>query len=669
MRITKLLIVPFVVLTGLVAGAQQPPQSAPQPPPPTFKVEVNYVEIDAVVTDPQGRVIGDLTKDEFQVVEEGTPQSITAFARVDVPVERQDAPLFKRTAIEPDVRSNVDAFTGRVFVVVLDDLQTDFRRTPRVRAAARLFLERYVGANDMVAVVTTGGTARGGQEFTSSRTRLLAAVDRFMGQKRVRSTLDFERSMNARNTYSTLRSVAEYLGAVRGRRKAVVWFGEGVDYNIDNAFVSRDADTVRREMQDAIAAASRANVSFYGIDPRGLGAGLDDAIEAGAPSAPNASPFTEIQDEVRRGQDSLRIVSEETGGFAAVNQNELNTAFERIIEENSRYYVLAYYASNAKRDGRFRNVQVRVTRPGLTVRARKGYVGPRGKPASTTAAAFGDAKMPPEIREALASPVPVRGLGLRMFAAPFAGAGSKASVAVVLEIAPEALKFIEKNGTFNEDLEVHMLAIDGNGKVQGGARDVAPLRLRTATHEATTRHGFRITRRLQLPPNRYQLHVAVRALNGGVLGTLRHDIDVPDFSKGPLHMSGIALTSASAVRMPTANPDAEFKQVLPSEPVAIRDFPRADTVALFVEIYDNQPGTPHRVAIKTTLTAEDGRVMFTAADERGSEELQGKSGGYGYTANIPLSEMAPGRYVLQVEARTLLARSATAMRELELRVQ
>jgi VWFA-related protein len=664
----SLIIAVFVALAGSSVPGQAPRPQAPAQPPTTFKVEVNYVEIDAVVTDAQGNFVGDLTRDDFQVVEEGKPQTVSAFTRVDLPIERPDPPLFRLAAIEPDVRSNRDAFTGRVFLMVLDDLQTAPLRTLLVRAAARQFIRRSVGANDMVAVVTTGGNASAGQEFTSSRTRLLAAVEKFMGQKSSRDASGMERGYRARNTYATLGNLAEYMAGVRGRRKAIVWFGEGVDYDIDNVFASRDADVVRMAMQDAVAAATRSNVSIYGVDARGVGAGLDEAIEiSGVPDETNDS--TAIRNEVRRAQDSLRVLSEETGGFAIVNQNDLNGAFARIVRENSSYYLLGYYASNPARDGRFRSVQVRVARPGVTVRARKGYLAPRKRPAAPAAANRIEAEMPPEVRDALASPVPTRDIGLTVFAAPFVGIAPKASVALVIEVDPGALTFVQKDGTFNADLEIHLLAIDGGGKVQGGGRDMAPLRLREANHAAVMKNGLRITRRLQLPPGRYQIHVGARETGGGKLGTIRQDVDVPDFSKAPLLMSGLTLTSESAARMVTANPDPGFVDVLPASPTAIRDFPRSDTLALFAEVYDNQTRAVHRVAITTTVAGDDGRVLFTADDERSSQELQGKKGGYGYTAKIPLAQLAPGRYVLRVEARTLLTNGGTAARELEFRVR
>ena len=128
------------------------------------------------------------------------------------------------------------------------------------QAAARQFVRRYVGANDMVAVVTTGGGTAAAQEFTSSQARLIAAIDKFMGQKTTRDAVDMERVMKARNTYETLRNVVEFLAPVHGRRKAIIWFSEGVDYDIGNPSV-RDSDVVRSAMTSVITAANRANVT------------------------------------------------------------------------------------------------------------------------------------------------------------------------------------------------------------------------------------------------------------------------------------------------------------------------------------------------------------------------------------------------------------------------
>jgi VWFA-related protein len=697
MRTPPLFVSAFLLLATLTTPAQQPPAQPPPPQPPAgagdqppvrFKVEVNYVEIDAVVTDAAGNFVRTLSKDDFQVFEDGKSQAVSVFSLVDLPIAVADPPLFAPVPIEPDVASNAEEFDGRVFVLVLDDLSTHFARSMRVKTAARQFIERHVGANDLVAIVTTGGSRSGAQEFTSSKPRMLKAIDSFMGQKLRSATLEkiddyyrqrdmrtgeaprdgseAERAFKARNTLSTLESVANYMTGIRGRRKAVLFFSEGIDYDTTNPIQNRYATDIIQETQDAIAAATRANVSFYGIDPRGLGGLSDEIMDIQSLPEDNSLGLTTLQNELRTSQDSLRTLSAETGGFAAVNRNDFADTFSRIVRENSSYYVLGYYSSDTRRDGRFRRLDVRTKQPDLQVRARRGYVAPRGKPANNTPV---NAKTSPELRDAIDSPIPVGGLGLRVFAAPLKGRVPNASVLLALELDGARLRFSEKGGAFADDIEVAVVAVDQTGKIRDGGRDMAELRLRPQTRAQIAQHGVRLTRRLDVPPGRYQLRVGARDTGSGLVGAVTLDLDVPDFSKGDLAMSGVLVTSASASRMPTANPDPDFKEILPAPPVAQREFPRGDTVSVFAEVYDNKIGTPHRVTIKTTVLADNGNVVFSTADERRSEELKGAGGGYGYVAAVPLAGMAPGRYVLRVEAQSFLSGGSTIQRELEFRVR
>jgi VWFA-related protein len=335
------------VLTAVsLVSAQQP---AAQPAPgaqPRFRVEVNYVEVDAVVTDAQGNFVRNLTRDDFEVLEDGKPQQISAFSTVDLPVERADAPLLAPDVV-PDVRSNAREFDGRLYLLLLDDLHTAPLRTNRVKAAARQFIERYVGANDLVAVVSTSGRSDASQEFTSSKPRLLRAIDRFMGQKPRSSTLEkldlynirrgsprandplrdpyeFERAAKARNTLDTLANISNWMANVHGRRKAIVMIGEGIDYDINNPFENQDASAIRDDLRDAISAASRANVTIYSVDPRGLTASGDEAIElSGYADDPSLKLDSQgLQDELRLSQDSLRTLADQTGGFALLNTND-----------------------------------------------------------------------------------------------------------------------------------------------------------------------------------------------------------------------------------------------------------------------------------------------------------------------------------------------------------
>ena len=135
--------------------------------------------------------------------------------------------------------------------------------------------------------------------------------------------------------------------------------------------------------------------------PRGL-SGFDDAAEiASLPNDPSLNlGLSALQRELQTSQDSLRVLSDETGGFAAVNSNDFAKGFERIIRDNSSYYVLGYYSNDSKRDGQFRTLTVRVKRPGLQVRARKGYTAPKGRPPAGTRRAGGHCRVGRHARSA-----------------------------------------------------------------------------------------------------------------------------------------------------------------------------------------------------------------------------------------------------------------------------
>ena len=243
-----------------------------------------------------------------------------------------------------------------------------------------------------------------------------------------------ERGRDARASLDALRNISDYVAGIHGRRKAIVYLSEGIDYDIYD-FNNRESTTIQDAMREVIASATRANVSIYGIDPRGLTQLADESIEAtgGFPDDQlmNLS-MQSFQDELRLSQISLRSLAEETGGYAAVNSNDFTRAWERVVADNSSYYVLGYYPKNDKRDGRFRKIEVKVRREGVEVRTRKGYVAPRGKAPAPTTQSPGE-KASPELRQALDSPLPLPALTLRAFAAPFKGAAPNASVAVSVE--------------------------------------------------------------------------------------------------------------------------------------------------------------------------------------------------------------------------------------------
>ena len=351
----------------------------------------------------------------------------------------------------------------------------------------------------------------------------------------------------------SLKEISEWLSGLRGRRKTIIYVSEGIDYDITDVIrqydaPSNSASALIDDIRQTINAAARSNVAIYAIDPRGLTtlgdlsigvAGFADSqpVNPDAPG-PNAAGIglSGLRNELFLSQMNLRALAEETNGYAAVNSNDFTSAFDRIVRDNSSYYVLAYYPAQNRRDGKFHRIQVRVSRPGVTVRARRGYIAPRVR--SVSARATPGASASAAVTEAINSPIAVSGISMRVFAAPFKGTAPNASVLFGVEMSGRDLSL--DNGA---KIEVAYFAVDASGKTRGGRSDTITLNLRPESRARVEENGLRFLNRLDLPPGRYTLRVAVRDVTGGNVGSLSYDLEVPDFSKSALSMSGLALTS------------------------------------------------------------------------------------------------------------------------------
>ncbi len=636
-RVLSLVFTSLITTVLSAAGHAQASASSEQQPAATFKTDVNLVEVHAVVTDERGNFVGNLAKEDFEIYESGKLQQPTVFHLVDAPVAA--SPDSIAVAVDPDVREASQRFEGRLFVIVLDDLHTATLRSVSVKRAARQFIERHLADDDLAAVVHTSGRTDAAQELTPSRRLLLAAVDRFHGQKLPSLTAerlavhlndrdmeraaagsdgesssstsanrqsppddprDSERGMNAQRSLATIKDVARWMADVPGRRKALVLFSEGIEYDIYDVFNNRYASSIMNDARDAIAAAQRANVVVYAVDPRGLTQLGDEAIAIQSlsddPHVDYGTPRG-FNNELLMAQESLITLAQETGGFAIVRTNDLAGGLTRVERDTSRYYVLGYISDPAKSPGRFRRIEVKVTRPGLEVRARRGYVPADLKsPGRSADVKPGTSRA---LAAALTNAVPVSDVPFRAWAAPFKAQGSKASVAIAVEIDGSGLKYREDNGRFLEDLELSIVAADHDGKVRGSDRQTMNLKLKPETHRVmTSGGGVRLLSRIELPPARYQIRVGVHESNGGAVGSVPIDLEVPDYSKAPVSISGLVLTSTSAPRLVTMKPDPQLKDVLPLPPVATRSFSADDTVHIFAEVYARSAKTAHDVDVR-----------------------------------------------------------------------
>jgi len=661
-----------------VAVQRQPASQGgtPQVPAVQLLANVSVVLVDAVVFDERGRFVTDLRRDEVEVREDGRAQTLAGFELISLATAPLNAaPLESVPAAPVDTRSNARPFDGRIYFVVLDDLHISPARTNLARSIARRFIERQVRPDDLAAVITTSGNRTAAQGLTSDKTRLLRAVDACIGRKVIspalatlaqsgtpeegtRGTADPQRVYNARSAFETLSQLAAFAGTVRQRRKALVLIGEGVDYDLESQDAS--ARELRGSMRAFVGAANRANLTIYPFDPRVFTTLGDDFVDiASTPpgdmeSGSEKIKSTMLQDDAVFAQDNLRTLAAETGGFADVTSRNFAGAFDRIRDENSHYYMIGYYPTNDAKDGKFRAIDVRVSRPGLTVRARRGYTpagevsGRGGTPgAAVKAAASG---VSPELQRALESALPVTGLTLRGTAAAFKGTAEKASVAVIVQASGRDLLFTPRDGKFEDTVELAAVALDGHGRPQGGTRLMVAMPLSQRSVTAVSQTGVVFQLRLDLLPGSYQLRVAARDGGTGVVGSVQYDLDVPDFAKLPLSMSGLVLSAERAGQVPSPQPDAELDKWLPATPVTQREFAADDTLTAITAVYTAGSTGGQQVSVTTTVLGAGELVCYQHRDRYDVRTGQASRGTVMHRATIPLSGMRPGPYTLRVEA-------------------
>ena len=426
----SLSLIALAASAALFAQADQPANTQPQQP--TFRAGANYVRVDMYVTD-DGLPVEDLKADEIELREDGTPQTIDTFEHV---VVRAAGP--QETRIEPNTvtesRQMAAEARARVLVIFLDTYHTQLGSSARMRLPLTRFLERVLGPDDLVALMTPEMSAT---DLTfARRTTVISNImqDEWWGRRGRLTDRDPKEEiyeacygvstssggmvseMMARRreklTLDALEDLVVHLRGIREERKAVIAVTEGWRLFTEDRNLSRttgnqspplappvgigggtlgvgrrgsatgvdqlecDADRMAlsllnhdRRLRDIEDAANRGNVTFYPVYAQGL-------TPFDAPIGPERPPPPAVDSaNLNARQSSLRELAENTDGTAVIGTNDIEGGLRRIAADLSSYYLLGYYSTNTKLDGRFRNISVKVKRPGVQVRARRGYRG------------------------------------------------------------------------------------------------------------------------------------------------------------------------------------------------------------------------------------------------------------------------------------------------------
>ena len=579
-------LLPQLLLIGLLSAtvlSQSSNQSNGQPGDKPVKLSVTLVQVDAIVTDSHGHQVTNLRPEDFQVSIHGRQQRITSLSYEH----------FGRGGVTPAAAANPDG-TGppasessrtattspRVLAFVLDDLLSSFDSIVRTKLLLHQFIDEKMEPGDMVAIAHTGGGIGALQSFTSDKGRLHQAVDRLnwnpvvLGRlhagdpiestgidmvdamvSKAQGEIDqFRHEVFSAGTLGSLTFLVQQLKVLPGR-KSLVLLSDGFrlpGISRANGFPlpvsDADDSLIDEPLRRLVDLANRASVAIYTIHTPGLQyLGLTAADSFTAPgSIAAANRAADRQLEFALSQQGLAYLAKETGGFAVQNRNDLGQGLDRILNDESGYYLIGFVPDDRtfRRDGGFpvfNEIRIKVKQPGLTIRHRKGFYSIPEK----------ERVMDPSPRaslyDALISPIGADKIDLRVTSLFASDPKTGSFIRSLLHLDTRNLTFADDGDGWHKasfDVLAVTFGQDGEATVNGNRTET--LRVRGPDYEHLLNHGLVYT--LNLPvkrPGFYQLRVAVRDAASERIGSATQFVEAPDLSTGRLTLSGIALMSGA----------------------------------------------------------------------------------------------------------------------------
>jgi VWFA-related protein len=667
-------------LCGIAAvGASAPqatnstPQTAtpptPQPDQPVFRTGINTVRVDVIVTDRLGNAVTDLKLEDFEIQEDGKPQKAETFRLVKIDALTQPGYTQRTIRTRNDEETAAADENSRIFTFFLDDYHVRKETSMSVKRPVVEFIANQLAPGDLVGVMYPL-TPIDAVLVNRNHQGVINTVEKFMGRKYDYEPInDVERGyvhrlnpqaiemIRRQVSLTAIRGICTKLGSLREGRKSLILVSEGysallppqlrsnqpgsiaapgdltrdpfaAENNLleDRAKFSADMDMVQ-ELRDVFDACNRNNTSIYALDPRGLSAGEFDV-------STNISLRTS-QDYLNSSMNTLRELADNTDGRAIVNRNDLGTAMKQIIRDSSAYYLVGY-TTQAPTDGKFHEIKVRVKRPGVQVRARRGFwaftadeikravAGPRPGP-------------PPAVTKALAAITPLTNRRyVRTWIGNDKGDAGKTKLTFVWEPLPPT-----PGVKRDEPRRVSVLATSPSGDIV--------YRGRVPSELAPSGSGGSVS--FDAPPGKLDVRLTIEGDGTGTLDVEDRDLEVPDLSAPEVIITTPRVWAARTAREFTA-----LASGTAPPPTLTREFRR--TERLLVRFDALAPGTAPP-AVTAQLLNQQGTRMTDVAVAAGSaaatasasaEATADRSASQAFVIDLPLANLAAGQYLLEITA-------------------
>jgi VWFA-related protein len=700
-----------VFILFLAPGTKSSAQQTPSPEG-VIRINVNLVQVDAIVTDAKGKPVTNLTADDFEVLQDGMAQTITNFAFIEVKDAKINTPPSKSASKQaknvvgppPPPLALRPEQIRRTIALVVDDLALSADSTVRVRQSLKKWVDEEMQPGDLVAVLRTSAGMGALQQFTADKRVLYAAIDLVQfhtgrvgvssfapvtgaplesalpGSNGEKTQVSTEIDTTAFNNEIQQSYMLGSIGAVRyvlqglrdlPGRKSLVLFSENMKFtylNIGSNLVNNEATSLGladQRLERLIDEANRSSVVVYAIDPRGVvytGLTAEDFTGAagGTGEAMTPQQIAEIgtnrSNDLIASKDGMIYLTQKTGGLFLAN-NDIQGSLKQVVDDGDGYYLLGYQPGASTFEGgrsKFHTIRVRVKRPGLQVRSRTGFFGTPD--AEAAPAPVGRVA---QIAKAMASPFSSGAVRVRLTTLFSHSEKEGPYINAMFHFDARDLKFTRVNdGAPQAQIDTFAVTFDADGRSVASTDKIWAIRVEDQDYEELLRRGLVYS--LHLPvkqPGAYQMRIVLRDSNSEQIGSATQFIEVPDIAKGRLALSGLILAGEQARQTGASDLAEGAINGDPNLSPAVRVFKTGTVIHYAFEILNAHPDKNRKFQLDVqTRLFREGQQVFTGTAGAVNGDGQQDPKHLAVSGRMQLGQAVPGHYAVQVIVTDKLAK-------------
>jgi VWFA-related protein len=673
-----------------LASGQQTPVPVPVPdngesPAIRFSTNSNLVIVDVNVKDKAGKPIEGLKLGDFTVLEDGKPQKVSVFDYQKLTMETEPPPALKledelklpeaaKTTITSSTPGRIQFHDKRLLVFFFDFSSMGVPEQLRAQDASLDYLKKHITKDDMVAVMLYTSVIQVLSDFTDDRDVLTTVIRTLpIGEASELAGLadtgddnseDTGAAFVADETEFNIFNTDQKLAAIEKAAKMLSSFPEKKALVYFSAGVSKTGVDNQAQLEASINAAMKANLTIYAIDTRGLmadppGGGASKAASRGA-GIFNGSVYNSQRASINDSQETLFTLAEETGGKAFLDSNDIEAGITQAQEGMGSYYLLGYYSSNSALDGKYRRITVKLNNKlAAKLEHRPGYY------AGKVWGKLNTQDKDQQLKEALSAGDPATDLPLALQVDYFRVSPTAYFVPVSIKVPGSVIAMAARGGASVTQIDFVGQILDERRATVGSVQDKIHIQLDQGNAAKLGRKSFQYDAGFTLEPGKYRMKFVVRENISGKMGTFDSKFTVPDLSADT---SGLKLStiiwSSQREKVAAAVGSAEkiTKKDLTANPLIVGDekvipnithvFRRSQNLYVNFDVYDARPDPAsaklRKVRVSMSLFNNKGVKAFEIGPLDETHLAETRPEAVPVQFQIPLKDLAPGRYICQI---------------------